>query len=51
MIIDIDPYCDLPCVEPAIFKFWQAPTPEPTTLALLAIGGLILSRRPRGVRA
>ena len=51
LIIDIDPYCDLPCVEPAIFKFWQAPTPEPTTLALLAIGGMILSRRPRGVRA
>jgi len=47
LVIDIDPYCDDPCQDPAIFKFWQAPTPEPTTLALLALGSLAFLRRQR----
>ncbi len=45
MIIDIT--LDGLAPEPAIFKFVQAPTPEPATLGLLALGGAALFYKRR----
>jgi hypothetical protein len=47
LVIDINLVHDSPHDSPAIFKFWQAPTPEPATLTLLALGGAVVTRRRR----
>ena len=46
LVIDVD--LDVPNrPAPAIFKFLQAPTPEPTTICLLGLGSLAIFRKRR----
>ena len=43
LVIDVD----LGVVDPVSFTFKQFPTPDPATLSLLALGGLLVMRRRR----
>jgi len=46
LVIDID-LDNVPCQPPITFGLWQAPTPEPATLALVVLGGVVVIRQRR----